>query len=217
MGIKPALGWLALFLFATTAQAEGSRELGRTPPKTRATQPAPVTPKTKVQVVPVSASTTSSLVVVESARPRSDYEAEIYSGVPLDGDLAKERGLDRGMVFMVFEQARRPAFRRAQAKIRRVIRLAAEDRASALTVTGGPGTTKPAATRPAREHVDVLDTEDGIIVVDTTTHTAGMFTTSDVYVFPRGATLDQRVGLLQTLPAPRPHIREALVVAEWTR
>jgi hypothetical protein len=48
MGIKPALGWLALLLFTTAAQAEGSRELLKlAPEKARTPIVAPVTPKTK--------------------------------------------------------------------------------------------------------------------------------------------------------------------------
>jgi hypothetical protein len=214
--MKPALGWLALLLFATTAQAEGTRDLGRAPPKTRGSFSSPVTPKTKVQAV--AASSLSSLVVLESAKPHGDYEAEIYSGVPLDGALAKERGFDKGMVFMVFERQRRATFRVGQSRIKRVVRLVAEDRTAMLPVVAGSGTTKPGMARPPREHLDVLDTEDGVVVVDTALQNEGMFTTSDVYAFPRGATLEQRVGALQALPVPaRGHVREALVIAEWTR
>ncbi len=57
MSIKPAMGWLALLLFTTTAQAEGSRDLLRSAPKsanvpvtmkvtrkTKAPPPAPSSP-----------------------------------------------------------------------------------------------------------------------------------------------------------------------------
>ena len=220
MGIKPALGWLALLLFTTTAQAEGSRELLRVPPKTKAVAAPPVTPKTKAPplVAASAAAAPGSLVVIESGKAHADYEAEIYSGVPLDGALAKERGFDKGLVFMVFERERKPTFRVAQGRIRRVVRLAAEDRALFTASSAGWGITKPAPARPPREHLDVLETEDGVVVIESIVQNAGMFTTSDVYTFARGATLDQRVGALANVPAPqRARIRQALVIAEWTR
>jgi len=156
MGIKPAMGWLALLLFTTTAQAGGARDLLRIDPKAPAAAIAPsaskdtaivartpiasksrspkrerelappVTPKTKAPpVVSVTARPSGALAVVESTgKPRADYEAEIYAGIALDAPLAKERGLDRGLVRMVFEQERRPAFRVGRDRIRRVVRLA---------------------------------------------------------------------------------------------
>jgi hypothetical protein len=217
MGIKPALGWLALLLFTTTAQAEGTRDLIKVSPKTskmvRGTSVA-VTPKTKASSPSIAtvaaASAAPGLTVIESiGKPRIDYEAEAYAGVPLDTPLAKERGFDTGLVTMVFEHQRRPAFRVGKERIRRVVRLAAESRAVVTVVRTST------AARP-KDHIDVLDTEDGVILVDTAVQNAGMFTTSDVYVFARNATLDQRVGALQGVPSPiRDRLREALVAAEW--
>ena len=230
MGIKPALGWLALLLFTTSAQAEGARDLVK--PKTPSgtlTKPlpaavAPVTAKTKAPalVAVAQAQSPGPLSVVESTtKPRTDYEAEVYSGVPLDAPFAIERGLDKGLVTMVFERQRRPAFRIGKDHLRRVVRLgeragdprgpAADERAFTLVHAS-------TMTR-AKEHVDVLDTDDGIIVVATSSQNAGMFTTSEVYVFPRGAvTLEQRVAALEAAPVEtRARIREALVVAEWSR
>ena len=54
-------------------------------------------------------------------------------------------------------------------------------------------------------------------VIETTTQSGGMFTSSVVYVFAQSATLEQRVGALEVVPAPaRDRLREALVAAEWT-
>jgi len=227
MGIKPALGWLALLLFTTTAQAEGpARDLinkaggggkGKGVPSV-----ASVTPKTKAppSLVAVSAqSTQPQLSIVENTgKPRGDYEAEIYSGVPLDGAIAKERGFDKGLVTMMFEHQKRGAFRVGREHIRRVVRLAAaEERSLVVTTMGvgvGAGRAKP------KDHVDVLELEEGsILAIDTSVQSSGMFTASDVYVFAKNATLDARIGAVEALPAipttTKARLREALVAAEW--
>lgn len=212
MGIKPALGWLGLLLFATTAQAgrtpkllDGARSV-KSPPIV-----ASITPKTKAPPAPkpvhAEAASTGTLIVVESGKPRGDYEAESHARVPLDSALAKAHGYDAGLVFLVFEHRRRPELRVARDRIRRVVRLAP----SPVLVPA----TQSSASVP-RAHVDVLETEDGVIAVDTATDAGGVFTTSDVYVFPRNATLDQRIGALRDVPSPaRERVREALVIAEW--
>ena len=243
MGIKPAMGWLALLLFTTTAQAGGARDLLRIDPKAPAAAIAPgsskdtalvartpiasksrspkrerevappVTPKTKAPpLAAVTARPSGALAVVESTgKPRADYEAEVYAGIALDAPLAKERGLDRGLVRMVFEQERRPAFRVGRDRIRRVVRMAGAARAAIALVRSDT----TASARP-RDHVDVLDTERGVVLVDTLVDSGGMFTTSDVYVFPERATLDERIAALEAVPSPvRERLREALVLAEW--
>ncbi len=243
MGIKPAMGWLALLLFTTTAQAGGARDLLRIDPKAPAAAIAPstskgaalvastpipsktrrapkterelappVTPKTKAPpVASVTARPSEALAVVESTgKPRVDYEAEVYAGIALDAPLAKERGLDRGLVRMVFEQERRPAFRVGRDRIRRVVRLVGAGRAAIAVVRNDT----TASARPS-DHIDVLDTERGVVLVDTLVERGGMFTTSDVYVFAERATLDQRIAALEAVPSPvRDRLREALVLAE---
>ena len=214
MSIRPAMGWLALLLFTTTAQAEGSRDLLNDAQKM--SSKAPITPavtrKTKAAPVPVAATApaASALVIVESTgKPRADYEAEVYAGVALDSPVAKGRGLGKGLVSMVFERQQRPAFRIGRERIKRVVRLVAEDRTAVTPARTG-------MLAHPKDHVDVLDTEDGVIAVDTAVLSAGMFVTSDVYVFAKNATLDQRIGSLESLPAPtRDRLREALVAAEW--
>lgn len=217
MSIRPALGWLALLLFTTTAQAEGTRTLLGSPKATRLTaRPvASVTPKTKAAPTPtrVVATTAGRLGIVETTgRPRFDYEAEVYAGVPLDAPTAKERGLDKGLVRLVFQEQRRPAFRMARDRIRRVVRLAGEERVVSLVRTSTAAVARPS------DHVDVLETEDGVVVVDTVVHDSGMFVTSEIYTFARNATLDQRIGALEVLPvSARARVREALVAAEWAK
>jgi hypothetical protein len=208
MGIRPALGWLALLLFTTAAHAErgGAKDGGAFV--------APVTPKTKAPgVILASAKVApSAIVLVSAGKPQANYEAEIYSGVPLDGELAKGRGFDKGLVLMVFGRERRATYRVPMERIRRIVRLSAEEPLALASQTSPP---KPAAAKPARERWDVLDTDDGVVVVATTTTNAGIFTTSDVYLFPRGANLDRRVAMLDALPpASRGRVREVLLVAE---
>jgi len=149
-------------------------------PKAAKKAPPPVKP-----VVPVVAVITPSISVLETVvKPTVDYQAEVYSGVPLDDAYARERGLDKGLVRMVFEKQRRLAFRVAHEKIKKRVRFTGE----------GP-----------RDHVDVIETEDGFVVVETTTSNAGIFTSSDVYVFAKNTSLDQRLALVT-----RERVRQAM-------
>ncbi|MBX3200487.1 MAG: hypothetical protein KF894_20285, partial [Labilithrix sp.] len=264
MSVKPALGWLGLLLFATTAEAGGARDLlgmgakapaaavakgapnetavaskalpaskpalaPKAPARSKATLGSkasvaskatlgvnasardsadlPVPPKTKAApLAVVGASRTDALSVVETVTsPRADYEAEVYAGVALDEPIAKTRGLDRGLVTMAFEKERRPAFRVGKDRIRRVVRLAASERPPVALVRAASVTAEP------RDHVDVLDTVDGVVLVDTVVEGAGLFVTSDVYVFAPRATLDQRIGALEAAnPPARERLRQAL-------
>lgn len=207
MSIKPAMGWLALLLFTTAAQAGGA-EVTRGIIK-KAPPVQVVTAKTKAPPVTRTAAGAPrglSLTLSENVRsPKADYEAEIYSAVPLDDALAKGRGFERGLVSMVFEKTRRATFRVGRDHIKRQLRFTSDETA--------PGTLAQ------RARVDVLDTDQGIIVVDTQTLPGGMFTTSDVYVFAETASLDKRVGVLEASVGPTPtakeRVRQALVAAEW--
>jgi hypothetical protein len=142
-------------------------------------------------------------IVASTATPNADYEAEVYSGVPLDGAYARERGLGKGLVWMVFEKQRRAAFRVPHEKIRKLVRLVADDVAPVMVVKTSP---------VARTKIDVLETQDGLVVVETVTANAGIFTTSDVYVFPRGAAVDAR--LASVAPAARERVRHAVALAQ---
>ena len=209
MSIKPALGWLGLLLFTTTAHAEGARELSPSRSSTSLTKAMATTVTRKTKGMPaVASSPRGSLALIESTeRPRKDYEAEVYSGVPLDGAIAKERGVDKGLVTMVFAQQRRAGFRIAHDRIHHVVRFT--DGSQTVTLL------RTSTTASTSDHVDVLDTEDGVIVVDTTASNAGIFVTSDVYTFVKGASLEQRVGALGHLPSlARIRVREALLAAE---
>jgi len=145
-------------------------------------------PKAKKPPKPVTAVVVeaTSLVVLETIdKPAIDYQAETYSGVPLDDPYAKARGVDKGLVLIVFEKQRKVAFRIPKEKMKKVVRYASPN---------GP-----------HDHIDVVDTQDGLVVIDTTTSNAGIFTSSDVYVFPKGSTLDQRLSMVTN-----PRVRLAL-------
>ncbi len=149
------------------------------------------------------------LAIVEStSKPSADYEAEVYSGVPLDGAYAKERGVSKGLVWMVFEKQRRPAFRVPREKIRKVVRLVADDVAPVMVVRTTTASTP-------RTKLDVLDTQDGLVVVETVNANAGIFTTSDVYVFPRGAAIDAR--LASVGPSARDRVKRAIAMAQGAK
>lgn len=155
-------------------------------------------------LAPAPASAAGGLTVLETtAKPSGDYQAEVYSGVPLDGDYAKQRGLSKGLVLMVFEKQRRAAFRVPREKIKKLVRLLADDVAPVMVVKTAP---------TARTKIDVLDTQDGIVVVETITANAGIFTTSDVYVLGRGAAIDERLARIAA-PTARDRVKRAVVLA----
>jgi hypothetical protein len=64
-----------------------------------------------------------------------------------------------------------------------------------------------------RDRVDVLDTTDGTVVVMTSTGNAGIFTVSDVYVFPK-STPEAELAFAEKAPALyRERLKDALVLA----
>jgi hypothetical protein len=151
------------------------------PPKVKAPSKKPAGGTVK----PVVAVVTPSVSILETVeKPTVDYQAEVYSGVPLDDPYARERGVDKGLVRMVFEKQRKLAFRVAHERIKKRVRFTGD----------GP-----------RDHVDVLETEDGFVVVETMTSNAGIFTSSDVYVFAKNTTADQRLAMVT-----RERVRQAM-------
>jgi len=151
----------------------------------------------------------ADVVVVSAQKATADYEAETYSGVPLDGAYAKARGVGKGLVWMAFEKQRRGAFRIAKEKVKRIVHLAADDVAPVMIVR---------AATTARTKIDVVDTADGIVAIETVTANAGIFTTSDVYVFAKGATLDQRIAQLGKMPpTTKTRLARALTLAANAR
>lgn len=161
--------------------------------------------KARAKVEATATARPEPLVISETTlAPATDYQAETYSGVPLDAPYAKERGLARGLVFMVFERQRRPTFRVGHDRINKIVRLVEATQPSVVMAKSTTGSTR----------VDVLDTKDGFVVVETATTNAGIFTTSDVYVFPRAALPAQRSAALDGMaPATRDRIRTALSLA----
>lgn len=149
-----------------------------------------------------------TLVLVEAVdKVATDYQAEIYSGVGLDDPYAKDRGLEKGLVLMVFEKQRRAAFRVPHEKIKKLVRLVAEDGAPVMLVK--------AAASPARTKIDVLETDTGWVAIETATTNGGIFTTSAVYVFPKNASLADRLAAVAAAPpVSRERLREALTRAQ---
>lgn len=149
----------------------------------------------------------SPVTLLESkVKPTLDYEAEVYAGVALDDSYARERGLSKGLVSMVFEKQRRPTFRVPHEKIKRLWRFAVEDGAPVLLVKTNAS--------PPKTKIDVLETDDGVFAIETVTSSGGIFTTSDVYTFGKGS-LDQRLGALANAPAAsRERMRRALTLAK---
>jgi hypothetical protein len=197
---------IALFSMPFAARADAPNRPTKAPPtltKAKATTaPAPPAPV--------------GLVIVETVKaPTVDYEAEVYSGVPLTDAYARDRGLSNGLVRMVFEKQRRTAFRIPHDKIKRVVRLAEASSADVAITKRGPFVPVVAARNVPRDRIDIIETDGGFIAIETATTNAGIFTTSDVYVFARGATFDQRIAALASLDAgSRERLRNALTLAK---
>ncbi len=201
---------LAMAAGATTAFGAGARK----PPAVKKTQA--VTPAPGAQRVP-------TLRVLERAETFSmDYQAEVYSGVPLSDPYARERGLERGLVWLAFTDERQLSFRVPKEKMKRLTRLVMDDEphappgfALAASRTLFPANfADPADTRSyPKDRVDVIDTSDGTVVVATTTSNAGIFTSSDVYLFPRGKSEADLLKVARISDTAREHLRVALAVA----
>ncbi|AKV01043.1 hypothetical protein AKJ09_07706 [Labilithrix luteola] len=195
--------------------------------------PRPASSSAKASKAPKGGSTApapSGLVVIETIlKPKADYQAETYSGVPLDDAYAKERGLNQGLVMMVFEKQRKPAFRLSHERISKIVHLVGEGLRApvALTRTTAaspltpvllppPGAAKDLPGAPAgfSDRVDVVESSEGTFVIETVTANAGIFTTSNIYAFPRTMGPGQRSAALERLaPATRTRVLNALTLA----
>ncbi len=201
---------LAMAGVTTTSLGAGQRK----PPalkKTQSVVPAPAAPHAP------------TLRVLERAETFSmDYQAEVYSGVPLSDPYARERGLERGLVWLAFTDERQLSFRVPKEKMKRLTRLVMEDEprappgfALAASRTLVPANfAAPADTRSyPKDRVDVIDTTDGTVVIATTTSNAGIFTSSDVYLFPRGKGEAELLKAARISDVAREHLRVALAMA----
>jgi len=156
----------------------------------------------------------------------SDYEAEVYSGVPLSDPYAKERGLEHGLVWMAFENTRQLGFRVPKEKLKLAVRMVVEDdprtppgfalasRSGLLPVTLGVNAADPVPRGTPKDRVDVLFTTDGTVVVTTSTSNAGIFTSSDVFLFPKGDLAAELAHAQRAAPTyARERLREAITIA----
>jgi hypothetical protein len=156
------------------------------------------------------------LVITETvAKVLSDYQAETYSAVSLGDRLAKERGLDKGLVLMVMDNQRRATFRVPRADIQKLVRLVVGDPPGGGLASPVPLLTIAARPAPVRDRIDVLETTSGTFVVET--KSLGMFTTSDVYAFPKGGNAERMLAAQRIPASTRERIARALVLSANAR
>jgi len=183
---------------------------------------APPAKKTQA-VTPAPAPVAPRLRVLDRAETFvMDYQAEVYSGVPLSDPYARERGLERGLVWLAFSDERQLSFRVPKEKMKRLTRLVMDDEprtppgfalVTQRTVTPG-NYAAPADTRNyPKDRVDVIDTTEGTVVVATTTSNAGIFTSSDVYLFPKNKNETELLNHARISEIAREHLRAALALA----
>jgi hypothetical protein len=202
---------LTVAVLASSHGADASPK--KVPPKKTATATPPAPPPRRIDV----------RVVERIDTITADYQAEVFSGVPLTDPYAKERGLDHGLVWMAFTNTRQLSFRMPKEKIRRIVRMVVDDepaRAASFApkrvfavdfrvTTASSGNTAA----DMRDRVDVLDTTDGTVVVMTSTGNAGIFTTSDVYAFPK-TNVEGEVAFAEKAPALyRERLKDALALS----
>ena len=152
-----------------------------------------------------------------------DYQAEVYSGVPLSDPYAKERGLEHGLVWIAFANERQLSFRVPKEKMKRLTRLVLDDEprppqgfalaANRPLVTIGLLAPVSDTRNYVKDRVDVIDTTEGTVIVTTSTSNAGIFTTSDVYLFPKGKNEIELMKISKISDLAREHLREALTAA----
>ncbi len=96
---------------------------------------------------------------------KKDYEAEVFSGVPLTDTYAVDRGVNEGLVFLVFKHMR---------QVEEYV-IPNEDISAVVQIRYD---------MDVYDRTDVVFTQDNVVMVHTTTSNAGIFTSSDVYVLP---------------------------------
>lgn len=205
---------VALLGVCATSTAAGPKKAPAAK-KTQSVTPAPASPRAP------------QLRVLDRAETFAmDYQAEVYSGVPLSDPYARERGLERGLVWLAFTDERQLSFRVPKEKMKRLTRLVMDDEprappgfALAASRSVVPASfAAPADTRSyPKDRVDVIDTTEGTIIVATTTSNAGIFTSSDVYLFPRGKSEADLLKSARISDVAREHLRDALALARAPR
>ena len=64
-----------------------------------------------------------------------------------------------------------------------------------------------------KDRVDVIDTTEGTVIVATTTSNAGIFTSSDIYLFPKGKSEGELLRNAKISDVARDHLRAALTLS----
>ena len=109
-----------------------------------------------------------------------DYAAEVFSSVPLTGTYAVERGVDEGLVFLVFEYNR---------QVEEYV-IPHEDISAVIQIRYD---------MDVYDRTDVVFTQENVVMVHTTTSNAGIFTRSDVYILPYPETGFEYMSLMSAV------------------
>lgn len=148
---------LSVLLFITFSCAQ-SKSLGV--PELGNEQPSPT-----VMRIPSDVEGIHFVITYDQKSANQDYMAEVFSGVPLTDTYAVERGVDRGLVSLVFENMR---------QVEEFV-IPREDISVVLQIRYD---------MDVYDRTDVVFTQENVVMVHTTTSNAGIFTSSDVYVLP---------------------------------
>ncbi len=128
-------------------------------------EPANEQPSPTVSRIPSDVDGIDYVITYDQEFANQDYAAEVFSGVPLTDTYAVDRGVNEGLVFLVFEHMRQvEEYVIPNEDISAVVRIRYD--------------------MDVYDRTDVIFTKDNVVMVHTTTSNAGIFTSSDVYILP---------------------------------
>lgn len=140
-------------------------------------EPANERPSSIVFRIPSDVDGIDYVINCDQEFANQDYAAEVFSGIPLTDTYAVERGVDEGLVFLVFENMRQvEEFVIPHEDISAVVRIRYD--------------------MDVYDRTDVVFTQENVVMVHTTMSNAGLFTSSDVYVLPYPETGFEYISLM---------------------
>lgn len=138
-------------------------------------QPSPI-----VSRIPSDVEGIDFIITYDQKVASQDYVAEVFSSVPLTDTYAVERKVDRGLVFLVFEDMRQvEEYVIPYENISTVVKIRYD--------------------MDVYDRTDVVFTRENVVMVHTSTSNAGIFTSSYVYVLPYPETGFEYISIMRNL------------------
>lgn len=150
-----ALVILTLLQFVTSSYAQSSGS----------SEPSDERSSIAITGIPSDIEGIDLIITCDPEAANRDYVTETFSSIPLTDTYALERGVDRGLVFLVYEDMRQiEEFVIPHEEISSVVQIRYD--------------------MDVYDRTDVVFTQEKLVMVHSSTSNAGMFTRSDVFVLP---------------------------------